>query len=104
MIIKLAAESLVGYISDSEVRDVLDEDSYLDYCNIKICNLLNYKHNIRIIKAEFSYLRTIHGSYIFINADHIEHSNLTQALKKREERIEREQMERNNKILLTPRR
>lgn len=82
-IVKLAAESLVGYTDEDTVRNFLDEDSYLDYCNIKICDFLNYKHNIRVSKADFSYLKSYSGRFIFVNADQIEYSNLTQALKRR---------------------
>lgn len=83
-IVKLATESLVGYTSELEARCILnDEESYLDYCNIKIVNLLNYKHNIRISHAEFSYLRTTTGGYLFANIKNLEHSNWTQALRNR---------------------
>lgn len=83
-IVKLATESLVGYTHDQQVReDLNDEESYLDYCNIKIVNLLNYNHNIRVSRANFSYLRAVSGNYLFVNVDQLEHSNWTQALRNR---------------------
>lgn len=66
--------------------------------------MLNYRHNIRVMRADFYYLKSVNGEYILSNVENIEHTNLTQALKNREQRLERELNERFNKIVLTPRR
>lgn len=55
----------------------------MDYLNIKIVNLLNYQHNIRVARADFSYLRSTSGGYYLINVENMEHSNWTQALRNR---------------------
>ncbi len=48
---------MLGFRDERQLIDELGEEKYLNFMNEKIALALNYQHNIRIIRANFHYVK-----------------------------------------------
>lgn len=82
-IVQLTTESMLGILDEENLEKRLTENKYLDYLSLRIVNLLNFKHNIRVIDCEFCYVKCVDGFFWLVDVQHLSFSNLTPLIKRR---------------------
>lgn len=87
----LVVESLLGILDESTLTQKMTKEKYLDFLGVKISCLINMKHNIRIHHCEYCFIECRDGSFWFVDAMNLSFTNLNFYIKKKEERILREE-------------
>jgi hypothetical protein len=73
----------LGFRNERELIEELAEEKYLNFMSEKITLALNYQHNIRVLRANFHYVKTEVGEYFLSNVTNLHLTNLTKALQLR---------------------
>lgn len=82
-IVQLTTESMLGILDEETLQRTLPENKYLDYLSLRIVNLLNFRHNIRVLDCEFCYVKCVDGLFWLVDVQHLSFSNLTPLIKRR---------------------